>query len=205
MTIRIRLTDNLKHVDLQLGEIKNKTIVTSMRQALNKSIVSARKMAIEQIQLQRKLKTSYIKNKQTYMDRARGSKIEHLYSSIKFMSKSIALIEFLRGKKEPRSQKGIKPKSRRKIRVQVKPGKNIRLHKGFLARGHGGKVNVFRRTDNKVRKPPNQKGPLAIQKMPSIARLVEKPKISTPLQNFAAKRLGIEFERALNYQLQKIR
>jgi hypothetical protein len=112
--------------------------------ALKKTYRQARKVmldeAAKEIMKVRKLKKSELINKdqkKTFLytlDKLKG-KLHELSITLMVSSRSPSLLRFVRGNKEPRNQKGIKPSRRKKVIVEVTPGKRQKLDKGFIVKG----------------------------------------------------------------------
>ena len=116
---------------------------------------------------------------------------------LEFQSRGLALIEFVRGSKSPTEQKGIKVKSRRKVRVEVKPGRKYVVRGGFIARTQARGIQVFKRTRKNRRD-------LLMQTTPSLGQLLlrdTKNKIAATLQTRGAQLFRKNFMQDLEFRV----
>lgn len=126
----------------------------------------------------------------------RQMSLSEIRALIRASDKPISLIHFVRGSKEPASQKGIKITDRKVLRVMVTKGRTARLPKAFIARsGRGGAVQVFRR---------KSQGSYHKQSVPSIAHFMDKPEIRNGLRDIAMKRMVTEYPRQLAFYANRI-
>ena len=127
---------------------------------------------------------------------SRSIPLNQIYSSVNTSSKPISLIHFVRGQKAPIPQKGIAVARRKKVVVEVTPGRKVKLQTAFIAKSRrGGAVQVFRRDNNDK---------LIKQSVPSVYGFMAKPEVRTPIGRIAFDRYKIEFPRALEYYSKQI-
>lgn len=206
MAIQISLEDNLKKINASFGSLRKQLIVKATRQSLNKTLSSVQTLTNKRFRKKRKMKASDIKKDFMKLKKARGSKMDQLQAEMQISGRALTLIRFVTGPKMPREQKGIAVKKRKPLRVRVEPGKSKKRGDVFIAKGNGGKYQVFRRTDNKKRKRQNrQKGPIEVQKTSALARIFERDNFRRPIETFAGRRLLLEFDRAIKFQLSKMK
>jgi hypothetical protein len=203
--ISISLEHNLKKVDASLAKLRKQQIVKATRQAVNKTVTSVRTFTARKLRTQRNLKVGEIKKAFMKLFKAKGNTIDKLNAKIEISGRSVSLIRYVTGKKEPRAQKGIAVKKRKDLKAKIKPGKSVKIKSAFIAKGTGGKYHVFRRMDNKRRKRPDQKGPIAKQSTSALSIIFERNNVRRPVETFAGRRLLIEFNRSVNLQLMKMK
>lgn len=194
MAITIKIEHDLTKLSTTLDRVKRKAARLAVRQALNKTIVSTRSMLNRGFRGERKLKLSDINNKHTSMRRATGMDINDMEAQIKILGKSLSLINFVRGQKMPRMQKGIKVHRRKSLRFEIKPSQIKNRGRLFIARGKNDNVHVFRRVGKKLLK----------QNAPGLAEIFGREAFSHPIKLFARKTFAKEFGRAFSYQLSKV-
>jgi len=212
LSIDITIEDNLKKVDANLKLLKNTLLPIAMRQALNKTLSSVVTKTVRKLREERALKAVTIKGStkkgiKGFMKtfKSKGKNINKLKSKMWITGRSIPMIEFVRGSKDPREQKGIPVKRRKKISVRIRPGKTFKKKKLFIAKSNKGRNMVFRRMDNQLRKTPNQKGPIAEQSTTSLASIFRRRRVSRPIETFARRKLLIEFKRSFKLQMSKMK
>ena len=91
-------------------------------------------------------------------------------------------------------------KSRKPLRIEIKPGSKIKLKNAFVARGKNNNLQVFRRGEKKGRLP------IIAQRVASIATKLENDK--TGFAKLLAKIRIIQFietDKAISNQLDKLK
>ncbi len=189
-------------------KIPRALIAKSLRQAINKSVITVRKDAVERIRKIRALKTGEIKRDFTSVIRAKGSSVEDMEGFVVLSGRSMKLLRFTKGSKEPSNQKGVPIGRRRKLRIEVNPGQTKRRTDVFIIKGSGGKNVVVKRRGNQVTKTRNgvkYKGPLGgAEAAPSIGVLFKKRNVTSAIQSLAVKRLAKEFDAAYKFNLSQL-
>lgn len=198
LQIEISLGKDLKQLDTFLTDLKFKVITRGVRQGLNRAAkrgrTETRKTVRKSIynlklkQLAREINTTP----------ARQRVLPDLESSIDISFNKISLRRFLTPAQLNRSQKGIKVKKRKRLRVRISPGRTSTLKKAFIAKGRNNNIQVFRRRTKKSL-------PIVVQKVPSIAKqLDKKPSVfKSLLARIQAIQIK-EVDRAIAFQLSKL-
>lgn len=190
---------------LKLEKFNDKAITKATRQAINKTVIKLQSLVIRRLLLMRKLKKGELKKRFTSTRKARGNDINAMRGIVEIKGTTVSLIRFVKGSKDPRKQKGISVRKRRPIKVEVIPGRVTRVKGAFIAKGSGGKNQLFRRIDNKLRKKKGkQKGPIAKQASAALSLLIQRAEVKAALIKFANRELGKQFETALKFQLSKL-
>lgn len=127
---------------------------------------------------------------------SRSVPLNQIYSSVNTSNKPISLIHFVRGQKAPIPQKGIPVARRKKVVVEVTPGRKVKLNTAFIAKSRrGGAVQVFRRDHNDK---------LIKQSVPSPYGFMGKAEVQGPISRIAFDRYKVEFARQLEYYSKQI-
>lgn len=147
MTIVFDIRSNIESIPEYLDDIKFKAIVQAAKTAVNKTLVSTRKLAIKRIGLTYRLRPSGFSRKEVKdamnIIKAKGNNLETLKGVIIFKGSPIPIIKFISGSKSVIAQKGIKIKKRRKLKAEIRPGKKVRISKGFIQKARS--TQVFKR------------------------------------------------------------
>lgn len=180
-----------------LPKINQKALPGATRMSLNRSLSALQTRANKKTREERRMKARDIKKDFFTLVRARGSDFARLNAQLIVSNKVLSLIRFIVGPREGRSQKGIPVRKRKPVTVHVRPGRRVKLKGAFVAKGRGGNNQIFRRRTKKST-------PIVKQSVPSLASLFNRPKFRVPLETFAQQRFEIEFNRAFEFQLNKL-
>ena len=101
--------------------------------------------------------------------------INQMYGGVQYAYGRISLINFVKGKEEPRKQKGIKVGSRKGFRYEVRPGKVQSSGNKFIAKGKNNNYHVFYR-------PSDSKGRYDRAKRSNTALLIVNNTAPSPAQ-----------------------
>lgn len=190
MSLRIKIETNLLDIASALNELGQKHLFRAVRRSITRSLPTMRAKSVELIKRDLKLKPGYIR-RGTILNKARGSSIFNIEGSIGYDSTPIPLMEFVRGSKAPISQKGIKVKSRRKLRVEIKPGRKVVLAHAFIQKVRT--LNVFKRMHERR---------LAKQGVHSITHEVFRSYKASRIAEEGLKKFETEFARDWNVRLE---
>lgn len=206
MSLKIKIDQKeINRIVMKLERFNDKAIVTATRQAINKTVTRLQSLVIRRLLLMRKLKKGEVKKRFTSTRKARGNDINRMRGIVEIKGATVSLIRFVKGSKDPRKQAGISIRKRRIIKVEVIPGRVTRVKGGFIAKGSGGKNQLFRRIDNKLRKKKGkQKGPIAKQSSAALSLLIQRTEVKAALIKFGSREIVKQFEIALKNQLNKI-
>ena len=195
--LNIQIETNLKEVDVFLTGLKEKALVKSTRRSLNRTLSQFQTQLNRKIRQRRKLKASEIKRRFLRLEKAKGNMLRTMNAELAVSGDPVGLIRFVIGKKEPKSQAGIPVNKRKPITVQIRPGKRTKLEHVFIAKGKGGKNQVFRRKTTKS-------FPIVKQSTASLSKMVERPGFRLPLEKFASQTFIKEHERNFKFELSKL-
>lgn len=202
MSIKIEVT-----LDKTIGQITNffdtsikyDLAVKSARQALNKTATGLKSFSRRQITGHLKMKAKEAGDK-IRIKRATGRDLVMMESLVMFSGAPLPLIQFVTGSKNPRPQKGIKVRRRKKVKVEIVRGRKITEPSAFIAKAKrkGFPTQVFRRKSTAT-------GPTAMQAAPSIAQvIINKRNIRDRIERHAGARLVKEFNSAYNNNLARL-
>lgn len=130
--MEINITSNFLDVADAFKEVKTKLLYASTRHAINRTLITMRFQAIQQLRKQIDIKSSTLRNRHIRIHKAAGTSFDRLQGVISFNTTPVPLIEFVKGSKEPANQKGMAVKDRPRLKVQIRPGKKFTLKKAFI-------------------------------------------------------------------------
>ncbi len=198
MGLQMEIVVDLDSVKVFLDEFKTKALVSAARKSINRSVSSLRTRAnVVARENRKRMRAGEINKKFFRTVKAKGNSLDKMHASLSFSNKPVSLIRFVVGKKTARRQKGIEIADRKKLVVEVKPGRRVVLQSAFIAKGRGGRNHVFRRRTKK-------RTPIVKQSVPAFSVIFSRAKIRLPLEKFANKKLGDEFERTFKFELDKL-
>lgn len=177
--LRITFEDNIDSAFDFYNQKQIKAIGKSVRRAINKGVNSQFTMLGDRIRKVRKIKKRDLKR---FMkkEKARGNRIELLEGRVRISGRPVGLINFVVGKKSPRDQRGKTFAQRRKLRVQIRPGKKRVLKHAFIARSKQKKA-TGEPTYQVFQRKTTRRAPIARQAAPGFARLAERANIINPV------------------------
>jgi hypothetical protein len=142
--IEIRIDDNFMALaEAFTDQLGPNELVNAGRSAFNKTLLTIRNEAIKELRKRVRIKPGVLRNKYTWLEKARGGTLGGLTAAVAFSTRPIPMIEFVRGNKAPIVQKGVPVKRRRKLKVEIVPGKRHTLDKAFIQKVHT--TQVFKR------------------------------------------------------------
>jgi hypothetical protein len=198
MSLDIRIDHEIGKLTEFLTDIKTKALPAATRKALNKTLDLARTQMNKDFRQERKIKIGELKKKFQRVKKARGNAITRMVAEVIPSMRRPSLIRFVVGQKTPRSQKGISVRRRRALRTQVRPGRKIKRKHLFIARGKGGAYQVFQRMRSK-------RFPIGKRSVPSFAHVFRTTGMGRRLESFAKKKWPVEWSRAIEFQMRKIK
>ena len=125
---------------------------------------------------------------------AKSKSIGEIYATISVSNKSISLIHFVRGDKQPAKQKGLAIKKRKRVKIAIRRGKTITLKNDFILRAHNS-IQLYRRRNSGVVK----------QAIPSFFILVMKPDLKSKIEVYGQAKFAQEMETNLKYYASQIK
>lgn len=194
MAIEVSIQDGFFKAMPDFLELTKHQMLASGWRAINRSLITLRLESVIQARKVIKLKSGELKSEHIKMLKAKGGSIGSQYGVLSFSPKPIPLLNFVKGSKAPRSQKGIKISRRRPLKYEVIPGRKFRSKSGFIAKVHT--IQVFKRGTN---------GRLYKQSAPSLAHFLYKHGVTHRLAAMAVPLLQENLLRELNYRLEKSR
>lgn len=195
MSIRIDIKDNFMDAYNVFDKLARREVKAAARKSINRTLVTLRKESVMLIREQVRIKSSVLKSQYISLERAHGSKLNQMEGSLLFKSKGLALVEFLKGNKNPESQKGVPIKRRPKVKVEFTPGKKFVIKGGFLRNTRSRGLQILRRGSTK--------GHLHMQTGPSVGQLLLDAKrgIGNELQSRGRVLFEENFRHELTYRL----
>ena len=194
MSFDVKLTDNFFEVLDAFKELDTNAILSAARRALNRTIVTVRKESFVEIKRHVKVKSGELRKDYTWLEKAKGGGVDSVEAAVHFSRAPLPLLLFVKGSKTPIQQKGIRVKARRRLTVEIQPGKKLKIQSGFIQRVKS--LQVFKRKSS---------GGLAKQGTPSVAHIVLTKGIGPRLAQLAQERLNVNVLKELDYQLGKAR
>lgn len=143
MGLYIQIEHNFLEV-ASLFDKHKKEIVKAARFGINRSLLTIRQESIPMIKRNINMKTTAIR-KRAKIERVRGGGLSSLQGSVDYSTIPVGLIEFIKGSKQPISQKGVPVKKRRKLRIEITPGRRLTLKSAFIQKVRSTQVFKGRR------------------------------------------------------------
>lgn len=201
LQLEISLNKTIREIDLFFDDLKFKAITLSARQALNRTATRVRSFSNKEIRKRRKLQLKEVKKRIT-ISKAKGVNLAALQAKIRFSGMPLPMILFILGQKTPKKQTLPNPR-RKSRRFEIIKGQKKSKKGLFIQRAQRGRMQfqVFRRKD------PNDKSKgFRLQSVPSIAEVLrKKSNLLRRIENRGGRILETEYDRALAFQLQKLR
>lgn len=201
LQLEISLDKTIREIDLFFDDLKFKAITLSARQALNRTATRVRSFSNKEIRKRRKLQLKEVKKRIT-ISKAKGVNLAALQAKIRFSGMPLPMILFILGQKTPKKQTLPNPR-RKSRRFEIIKGQKKSKKGLFIQRAQRGRMQfqVFRRKD------PNDKSKgFRLQSVPSIAEVLrKKSNLLRRIENRGGRILETEYDRALAFQLQKLR
>lgn len=189
-TMRIKIETNLLDIANGLGALGQKHLFRAVRRSINRSLPTMRAKSVELVKRDLNLKSSRIRQG-IQLNKARGSSIFNIEGSIAYDSIPVPMLEFVRGAKTPIQQKGVKVKRRRKLKIEIKPGRKVILAHAFIQRVRT--LQVFKRKNERR---------LAKQGIHSVAQEVFRSYKANRIAEEGLKKFESEFQRDWDVRLQ---
>ena len=194
MSITLHIEDYFQDFSDEISRLSDKGILTATRQSMNVTITSTRAMALKRIKATKlNLKVKLMKDKYSWLTKAKGKSIHTLEARIDFSERSIPLLEFAKNKKAI-SQKGIPIRSRKPLSVKV-GRKTIKLKRAFV--GKVKQTQVFRRPGDGTRR-------LKMQAIKSLAVIASRKAFDSEMKWEMEKKFSKEMSRNLSNQLRRL-
>jgi hypothetical protein len=189
MSLDIEITSTLLDAAKMFDGIDPREVGKAARRSINRTLLTLRKESVQRIPEHLKIKAKTLRDRYIRLNKAQGG--NNYEGSIDFSSEPIPMIEFVKGSKEPIKQKGVKVSRRRKLKVEITPGKRFVLRKGFIQRVLS--KQVFKR--------PAGKDNFKKQGVPSVGTIVIQRGIGKDLVDIGAARFSELFVADLNARL----
>lgn len=191
MSLDIEITSTLLDAAKMFDGIDPREVGKAARRAINRTLLTLRKESVQRIPEHLKIKAKLLRDRYITLNKAQGG--NNYEGSIDFSSESIPMIEFVKGSKEPIKQKGVKVGRRRKLKVEITPGKRFVLRKAFIQRVRS--KQVFKR--------PGNQASFKKQGTPSVGTIVMQRGIGKDLVDIGGARFAELFAADLNARINK--
>lgn len=208
----MNITINIDNIDklTSLYSTKYKSAVTkSVRRAINRTLPTynrdAKNLIKKAIKLPKKYSITKIMSRKKYTG---GSDIEKMHGTITVKSSAISLIHFVKGRKTPPKQKGVRVSNRKNLKYGIKPGQTSVAKGAFIARGRNGNTQVFRRMGGtKSSGSGVNRTNKAVRKIggPNPAKLLADSNRIRRIQKRAKLKFKKEYNKSLLHLLSKMR
>lgn len=198
MSFKIDIKENIMEAYNAFDKLKRSEVSKAARRAINRTLVTIRKESVIEIKKDLRIKSSVLKNQYIWIEKPRGKGLKDLGGAVVYQSKGLALIDFLRGTKAVTQQKGIPAKRRKKVRVEITPGKKFIVKGGFITQTVSKGLQIMKKGKDRSH--------LMMQTAPALGTLLlnDKKKIGARLQAKGAQTFQENFSRELNYRLQNL-
>lgn len=207
--LEIDANDFLKTIPKYVSDIRQRAVPMANRRAINRALIFARKLTIKRTQMHYKLTRQELvgsgkKGIKGFLNirNARGNNLKQQEGSLDISGRPISMLRFLPpSKRKTQKQKGVSPKRRQKLRVEITPGQKKLHPKDFVQKGKGGQLLVFRRMTGKKK---GDKEKLAAQKVPSIPLALKKHKSLDLITRMTNLRYQKNFQREFDFFVNKL-
>lgn len=209
LELTISLDRDIKELDLFFNRLRFKAVTTAARQALNRAATRTQSLAIRELRRRRKLKIQDLKGSKKKGKRgfvttrkATGNDLSKLQSRVNFSGVPLPLIMFILGQKTPKTHR-VGNARRRSRRFEIVKGKKKSKPGLFIQKAKRGteRFQVFRRKDKK-----DKSQGFKMQSAASVAEILRaKGSMLRKIENSAIAILQKEFDRALAFQLDKLK
>lgn len=188
--MKISIKENLLDAYATFDDLKKSQIHSAARRAINRTLVTVRKESVGIVKKGLRIKSSVLKS-YISIQKPNQKKFYNMQGSLTYQSRGLALIDFVRGQKKATPMKGVKVKKRRKVKVEITPGKKITLNKAFISKTASKGLQVMKGT--------GKSQVLKMQTAPSLGALLmsRKKNVGVEIQTLARQRFNIEFRRDL--------
>lgn len=199
MTLKFNLEDNLDEVGVFFSKDTKQMIVRSVRRSIRLASKRLRSDTIDVIRrdyaFQSKKEVKKFLKERVML---KGNALHRFLFEITVRARGPQLIRFVRGNKSPRNQRGVSPKKRRPLTIEIRPGARRKDRSLFIALASNGNPIVFRRKSNKR---PRGSGEILAQRAPAVSRAIT-PQRRTWLARRAIERMNKAFVADMSFRLQ---
>jgi len=198
MTIKFNVLSSLDEVDVWLKDLGRNAFSQATKSSMLRTKPTLKKESIIQVKRIRKAKSKAISDRFKFFSRFQGRNINNYEVAMVIERKPIRILNFIKGAHNVQKRKGKKfPfKGRRKLKVEVVPGRVRKLPQAFIERGRGGtKMVLQRQTDQ----------PRPLRRLAGVYthHLFARQPFTTPIEKPVANRLSKEFISAINDKMRK--
>lgn len=169
----------------------------AMKTTIRRAAIPLRKEITNEIRREKRLTVGEIKRKHLRMNKKLNGPMSSWEVNVDVLDVKIPLLQFIKGKKTPRNQRGRKVKRRSVLRAEVRPGSRITIQTGFIIRGKSG-LQVFKRKTKKAI-------PIARQMVSSPHHDVEKRDVRDRILDRITKLMTKNFTKNVEFFLGRIK
>lgn len=184
MAVEIDVLGNLDELDVWITELGTKSVLGATKTSMIRTRPTMKRESLQMVKRYRKAKSKAITDRFKFINKLGGSRVDRLSVELDVKRKPIRALEFIKGKKERQKRQGVKNNRKRKLKIEVFPGRVRKLPKAFIDRGRGGTLMVLERK-GKERRPLRRRSGAYIHNLFAQERLV-KP-VEKPIGEMAAK------------------
>ena len=205
VSLDLKILEGLDEIKTRISSLEKKAIPSAVRKSLNSAGKFIQTRSIEEIVKVRKLKKSKLKKDYLEIKKyLRGSWTDFAVV-FRVLAKPIPLLEFIKGAKTPRKQKGKKSRGgkypgRGRLKAEIVPGMAAKPEGIFIAKSKSGKMRVFRRhPDSKSKGSRRQRSSprIVTQNTPSLTTFFKNERWIRPTLDKTGAYMQKEFLRVL--------
>jgi hypothetical protein len=200
--ISVSLDADLAKITEFLDDVKRKALIQATRQSLNKTLSAFVTQVSRSTREHLKVKHRDVKD-QICVRRARGNDMSRMFASAHIRNKRFSMIHFVKGNRSANQQVGVPVQARKRIKVEIVPGRITHLRSAFIAHGRSANLHVFQRIQKK-KDGKSPKGSLVKMSTPSVVDVINRPSVREYLERFAAERMSKEFGTAWDFQMSRL-
>ena len=205
MGLDLDILSGLDKIGVKISDLKKNAIPSAVRKSLISSGKFMQSRSLDEIVKARKMAKSKIRKNYMRMFKYLRGAWTDFNVSVRFLPKPIPLIDFVKGSKKPRVQRGKKSKGgkypgRKRISVEVVPGQAEKPDGLFIAKTHG-KMRAFRRhpdSRSRGRRRKRTSPRIITQNTPAITNFAEDSKFTDSVLGKTGEYMRSEFIRIVN-------
>lgn len=192
----VSIESNLPEVQKWIRSLANTGIAQATKSAMIRTKPTMKKESVSMIKRFRKIKSKPITDRFKFQSNLTGKEISRYHIDMIVSRKPIRILNFIKGKKERQRKRGIAVSKRRKLKVEVVPGKVRRLKTAFIEKGRRGQLLVLQRQGRRPRPTRRLTGVY-------IHHMFAKPELTAPIEKNVGVRVKELFVAAVEQKMRK--
>lgn len=196
MSIEFNVMSNLDELNVWIAQLTNRGLSQATKRSMIRTKPTMKKESVLMVKKYRKAKSRAITDRFKFKSKLNGNVLSNYEINMEIERKPIRILEFIKGKKEAQKKRGIPVRKRRKLKVEVVPGRARRLPSAFIEKGSGGRLMVLQRQGKRARPTRRLTGVY-------IHHLFAQRALTEPIQKNVGRRVQKEFVAAVTNKMRK--